>query len=99
MTTIMDMSIAEVRIYAEDEGASFGIGIVATIGVCWWIVTIAIPWPNIDHVSRYKHAIWFIWTYTGRREIFSSYLPTAYLASWVVNFFYLLEAGAWLTGG
>jgi hypothetical protein len=95
----MDLGISEVRMIAGDDGPEFGIGVIAALGAAWWVVTLVIPWPNADNTGLLKHAVWFVWTFTGHREIFSSFLPTAYLASWVVNFFYLLEAGAWLTGG
>merc|ERR1719469_211738 len=99
MTSIMDMSVAEVRIYAADDGPAFGIAFCAFLGTAWWITTAVIPWPNSDNSGLWKHAIWYIWTLEGDEEIFSSYLPTAYLASWVCDFFYILELGAWLTGG
>jgi len=95
----MELTISEVRMRAQDDGPAFGIGAISALGAAWWVTTIVIPWPNANNTGLLKHAIWFVWTLTGTREIFSSYLPTAYLASWVANFFYVLEALAWLVGG
>ena len=95
----MDMSVAEVRIYAADDQPAFTLGLVSFLGTCWWVTTAVIPWPGADNSGLWKHAVWYIWTFTGKEEIFASYLPTAYLASWIVNFFYFLELGAYLGGG
>jgi hypothetical protein len=99
MTAIMDMSVAEVRIYASNDAPAFAIGLVSFLGTCWWVTTAVLPWPNADNTGLWKHTIWYIWTLTGDEEVFSSYLPTAYLAAWIVDFFFFCEFFGWITGG